>query len=553
MSARPFYAVTSGGQVRQWIAGAAHGPVLVVLPGLMRSAASVAENLARECSGWTVVAVELPGIGYSSGIQPKAVADVARILAESLSWIGKQPIALAAFDLSLPLAMAMREVVEADIQAVFSIDHKAAIGWHAAGIHAPSFELRQDGGHLLALWAFLRDRHLLVPDDLGMPDASPRPMASLDALSDAFVCAAQRPDRFAGLWSACIGAIGGSTSATIECSGQTELAGNLARLHLPVASLEPPQMAPVAGGGLWHHYVETTRGRRHLRRAGETGKPLLVIPTGGGSSAQFAPVVTGLARNRRVFAVDYPGNGLSEPSADKVTIGTLALDMLALLDAMDIGTCDVWGSHTGAQVALEMAVIAPDRIGRIVMEGPVFVSPDFQADLLANYFIDLTPDQWGRHILSVWNWRRDMFMYWPWYNVARETARKLGVPSAEDLHMYALGILESGITYDQAYRSAFGYDTRARLKELERPALICAGPNDQLRNALDEAPKVAPPGLVSYATTPTTVWWPNPDPVQAQATLELYDLYLNDVQVAQTRAGEGAPQDEPGPDMRNVS
>lgn len=525
---RPFYVATSRGQVRQWLAGPGRGPLLVVLPGLVRSAQSVAERLAGDCPGWSVLSLELPGIGYSSGIRSQGVDETARVLADSLSWIGDRPFVLGACDLSLPLALAMREVIKADIRAILSMDHEAALGWREAGISAPSSELRQDGGHLLALWAFLRDRHLLAPEDPGMPDASSRPMVTLKELSDAFVCAAQRPDGFAGLWSACVAASGESSGTIIKCSGLSDVAAKLAPFQLPGVAIEPPATEPLPEGQIWHQYVETTRGRLHLRRAGESGEPLLVIPTGGGSSAQFAPVVTGLAKGRRVFAVDYPGNGLSEPATGEVTIGTLAQDMLALLDAMDIATCDVWGSHTGAQVALEMAVIAPERIGRIVMEGPVFVSPDFQSDLLTNYFIDLAPDSWGRHVLTVWNWRRDMFMYWPWYNVDRAAARTLGVPDSGNLHLYALGILESGETYDQAYRSAFAYDTRARLRELKRPALICAGPNDQLRNALEEAPKVAPKELLTCTTTPTTVWWPNPDPEDARATLEVYDRYLRE-------------------------
>lgn len=526
MSPRPFYAATRSGQIRQWIAGAAHGPVLVVLPGLIRSAASVAGMLARECDGWTIVAVELPGIGYSCAVRAEGVEEMAARVAESLAWIGRGPVVVAAHDLSVPIALAMRGRAEPDIRAVLAIDRGAALGWRAAGIAAPPSDLRQDGGHLLALWAFLRDRHLLAPDDPGMPDDTARAMVSVAELSDAFVCAAQRPDGFSRLWTTCIEAISADMEAGIDCAGPADIARKLAEHRTESLTLSPPRIAPAEGGGIWHHYVETARGRRHLRRAGTAGDPLLVIPTGGGSSAQFAPVVSGLARDRQVFAIDYPGNGLSEPSAGPVTIGSLAEDMIALLDAMEIPCCDVWGSHTGAQVALEMAVIAPERIGRIVMEGPVFVSPDFQADLLANYFIDLAPDAWGRHILSVWNWRRDMFMFWPWYNVARAAARKLGVPGAGNLHLYALGILESGVTYDQAYRSAFAYDTRARLKELTRPALICAGPNDQLRNALEEAPKVAPAGLVTCATTPTTVWWPDPDPEQARATMEMYHRYL---------------------------
>jgi hypothetical protein len=160
-----------------------------------------------------------------------------------------------------------------------------------------------------------------------------------------------------------------------------------------------------------------------------------------------------------------------------------------------------------------------------VLEGPVFISADFQHDLLSHYFPVIAPDKWGLHLPLLWNWRRDMFMYWPWYRVAREAARKLGVPSSEQLHTYAIGILESGTHYDQAYRSAFTYDTRARLPHLTRPALICAGPNDMLIDGLAEARGMNQPG-VDILVTPTTVWWPDPEPDAAARTVAIYDDYL---------------------------
>ena len=81
------------------------------------------------------------------------------------------------------------------------------------------------------------------------------------------------------------------------------------------------------------------------------------------------------------------------------------------------------------------------------------------------------------------------------------------MPRAEELHLYAVGILESGSTYDKAYRSAFTYDTASRLPHLRCPALICAGPNDMLVNGVEESRRFNLPN-VETILTPTTVWWP---------------------------------------------
>ena len=59
---------------------------------------------------------------------------------------------------------------------------------------------------------------------------------------------------------------------------------------------------------------------------GGSGRPILIIPTGGGSSAQFEPVVVGLSEGgaRPAIAIDYLGNGLSDKQRREVTVATLA-------------------------------------------------------------------------------------------------------------------------------------------------------------------------------------------------------------------------------------
>ena len=271
--------------------------------------------------------------------------------------------------------------------------------------------------------------------------------------------------------------------------------------------------------------MQTPRGRIHLRRCGHEGTPLLVIGTGGGSSAQFAPVVQGLAQGRQVFSMDYIGNGQSEKISRETSIEVIAEDVLALMTAMGFSTFSIWGSHTGSLVGLEVGVRAPDRVERLVLEGPVFIEPDFQKDLQENYFIDFEIDIWGRHIQTLWHWRRDMFLFWPWYRADRASARQLGLPTAENLHFYTMGVLESGPTYGDAYASAFRYDTARRMRALTRPTLVCAGPNDMLVNGVEETQKLANPAIQTLLT-PTTVWWPDPEAGPVADCLKIYDDFL---------------------------
>ena len=461
----------SGGQIRCWTTGETADCVVLAGPGF--GAATLARRLATLLPDRRALVIELPGIGGSASTEPTSLDAIADALAAALLLLGAGGAPLVAVDLAaavLPPLLARPAIRPA---AVVALGLDRAEAWAARGALPPPIAPTTDGSHLQALWSFLRDLHLLEPADPTQASAVGEPLPSPAELDEGFVAAAVRPERFTAAWKALAGGLGAVSGldGLVRVGPARDLAAALAAIaSRPLPPV--PATAPLPGGALWYDHVDTARGRVHLRRAGDAGTPLLVLPTGGGSSEQFAPVVRGLSAGRRVFALDYFGNGLSDRREGEVSVEDLAEDAIAVIEALGFARVDVWGSHTGSLVALELALRRPDLVGRMVLEGPVFVAPDFQADLLDNYFPVVRPDKWGLHLPLVWNWRRDMFLYWPWYRVDRGAVRRLGLPSPAELHLYAIGILESGPTYDRAYRSAFRYPTAERLPRLTRPALV---------------------------------------------------------------------------------
>lgn len=523
LRAIPHYLTLDDGQIRLWRRGS--GPDLVVIGGLTLAAEALANRLAKMNPGWRVTSIELPGIGGSTGLAEAGIEPVAHRLEKAIRLAGFGDFVLVAHQLAAALVPHFSSSLKAHTIAVGSEEARL---WQETFAGEIDISPRQDGAHLNMLWHHLRDLQLLQPDNAHMPAKHGDAISGADELSQTFVAAATKPQDWAALWRTCLEAMPATMPEGSICLDRLDnVAAVLEKITLPATNNALPKTAALPGNAIWHEAVQTKRGLVHLRRSGGEGFPLLVIPTGGGSSAQFEPVVRGLAEGRQVFSVDYFGNGLSEKLDRDVTIQMLADDMAALIEALGFDCVDVWGSHTGSLVGLELAVSHPHLVRKAVLEGPVFIDPDFQSDLLDNYFPAIIADKWGLHLQLVWHWRRDMFMYWPWYRVDRTVARDLGVPSAEDLHLYAVGILESGPTYDQAYRSAFKYDTASRLPLLKRPALICAGPNDMLVNGVEESEKLKVPG-VRTTLTPTTVWWPAPDQEDAAATLRLYDEYFRE-------------------------
>jgi pimeloyl-ACP methyl ester carboxylesterase len=227
--------------------------------------------------------------------------------------------------------------------------------------------------------------------------------------------------------------------------------------------------------------------------------------------------------------MDYLGNGRSDKPNRPATIENFAQEALEVCDALGFERFDIWGSHTGASVALEVALRRPSQVGKIILEAPVLVSENFVHDLLERFRIPLEPRPWGSHLLDAWNWRKDLFQFWPWYEVTRSAVRSLGLPRPKDLHLFVLGIIESGSSFSGSFNAAFSYDMRQKLPLLECPALVCAGPNDMFIEAVNDAAGLVPVQYRSVRQTPTTVWWPGPDPDAATETLALYEDFLNGV------------------------
>lgn len=521
---RPHYVTVPGGQLRLFRAGA--GADLVVIAGPLMAAGVTARRLAESCAGWRVTAIELPGLGGSAHHDARDADSVETALAACIDALAPNAFALVAFDLAAPFLHGVTSRLAKAPAALFAVDAECARAFRKHGLFAPDLAPRTDGTQFAALWTFLRDRAAFESDDPTQIERKGDPLPAPADLAETHVAASTEPERFAALWRVALEACDALPPAgAVTLDALSDLPPALARLSLADGASVVPAARP-GGAAIWHDEIDTARGRMHQRRSGDAGVPILVLPTGGGSSQQFEGVVAGLAAKRQAFSVDYIGNGLSEKRAEKVSIESLAEDMAALIDAMGFAQVDVWGSHTGANVGIELAARHPAKVRRLVAEGPVFITQAFQDDLLAKYFPSFEPDKWGVHAMRAFHWRRDMFLYWPWYDDRREASRRLGLPSPRALHDYTLGILESSATYAGAYAAAFRYDTRSRIPLVRAPTMVCAGPNDMLVNALEETRKLNLPN-VTVQPTPTTVWWPDPEPQAAAATMDIYRAFLD--------------------------
>ena len=119
----------------------------------------------------------------------------------------------------------------------------------------------------------------------------------------------------------------------------------------------------------------THRGRRVAYREYGAGERAIVMTHGllmdSRMYARFAPSLASFGH--RVITPDMLGHGESDQPHDMIaySMQQYGEDVLALLDHLGIEQAVIGGTSLGANVALETAVLAPDRVRALVLEMPV--------------------------------------------------------------------------------------------------------------------------------------------------------------------------------------
>jgi pimeloyl-ACP methyl ester carboxylesterase len=140
----------------------------------------------------------------------------------------------------------------------------------------------------------------------------------------------------------------------------------------------------------------------------------------------------------------------------------------------------VYGSHTGAAIGTELAILAPDRVSALVLDGVSLMQGEELADVLARYAFPFEPDLEGAYLMRLFQFCRDQYMFFPWYNRTRAGRRDGGLGSATDLHAWITEVMKANATYHLNYRAAFKWPADKRMPLLQCPTLVTAAVNDPL-------------------------------------------------------------------------
>lgn len=216
-------------------------------------------------------------------------------------------------------------------------------------------------------------------------------------------------------------------------------------------------------------YVKTPGGQLHYVTAGE-GETLLLLHQVPSSSMEYTRLIPLLSKRYRVIALDSPGYGMSDPPELPLTIPDYARRVVEFLDALEIGQCHLFGHHTGASIAVEVAAAYPARVRKLILSGcPHYTEEVRQAKLQADAFQPPQPKADGSHITDAWN---TILRYVPGANPEIAT-------------YMVLGRLLAGERGEEGHQAVFQYDIESRLPRIECPTLLFSTDGDAFKDRLE--------------------------------------------------------------------
>jgi 2-succinyl-6-hydroxy-2,4-cyclohexadiene-1-carboxylate synthase len=118
------------------------------------------------------------------------------------------------------------------------------------------------------------------------------------------------------------------------------------------------------------------------------GQPLLLLHGFTGSGASWGEHTPLFAKTQRVITPDLIGHGASDAPADaaRYSMEHATADLLGLLDQLGVGQFDLLGYSLGGRIALHLALAAPQRVRKLVLESasPGIADPAERAERVAN-------------------------------------------------------------------------------------------------------------------------------------------------------------------------
>jgi 2-hydroxy-6-oxonona-2,4-dienedioate hydrolase len=205
----------------------------------------------------------------------------------------------------------------------------------------------------------------------------------------------------------------------------------------------------------------TVAGKKIQLMRGGSGPPLVYLHSAGGEM-DWTSFHNGLAEHFSVIAPAHPGFSLSEGLDQIDTIHDLAWHYVDFFDQFDLCSVPVVGFSLGGWLAVELAILRPELVGKLIMANPAGLRlPDAP---MAEWFID--------DLIKL----RQLLFYDPYGPVALEVA------PLEPTEIQLLMFLRAREATARVGWNPYLHDPKLpqHLRRVRCPTLVLSGHDDKL-------------------------------------------------------------------------
>ncbi|MCL2145662.1 MAG: alpha/beta hydrolase [Methanomassiliicoccaceae archaeon] len=194
------------------------------------------------------------------------------------------------------------------------------------------------------------------------------------------------------------------------------------------------------------------------------GEPVVLITGLGGDVSFWKGMVPLLSDRFMVITFDNRGSGLTEYPDESFDVGTLADDIVLLLDRLSIPKAHILGWSMGGNVAQEIALSHPDRVASLTLVSTYMRRPS-RSSYIMNAMVGSV--QSGGDLIYLFTVMQSLCM-------TEEAFRKMeekGICTPWRLNSSLNGFLYQLAAVD-------GFDSRPRAKGIQAPTRVIHGKAD---------------------------------------------------------------------------
>lgn len=151
-------------------------------------------------------------------------------------------------------------------------------------------------------------------------------------------------------------------------------------------------------------YAKIPAGQIHYAEADGDGIPIIFIHKTVSTYRMWLPVMEQMQAGNRMIAFDTPGFGESFDPDHAVPIGQYADWIGEAIDALGIDRYHLVGHHTGAFIALDLAVKRPGQIATLTLVGTAPLTEDERREMAATFQRPFLPTTSGGYLLDAWEY-----------------------------------------------------------------------------------------------------------------------------------------------------